>query len=312
MVMPFLGHGHTANTSNQGMKQKLYSDLSAAIQESTQRPFEIRRAISVGGGSINKAFRLEGTQNERFFLKINDARHYPMFNAEKAGLEAIAATNTLRVPRPIAQGISDDQSYLILENLDLQPHGKAAELGFQLAALHRCTNRQFGFSQDNFIGTTAQQNTLSNNWIDFWRVQRLGFQLQLAVDNGYGSQLQSLGMKLLEILPSFFEDYSPQPSLLHGDLWSGNHAFMADGSPAIFDPAVYFGDRERDIAMTELFGGYPASFYDAYWASWPLDAGYGFRRDLYNLYHILNHVNLFGESYVAPARGLMQRLLSLS
>jgi len=137
----------------------------------------------------------------------------------------------------------------------------------------------------------------------------LGFQLQLATEKGYGGQLQSLGEKLLDALPAFFAGYAPQPSLLHGDLWKGNRAFTADGVPTIFDPAIYFGDRECDVAMTELFGGYPASFYAAYHAEWPLDAGYARRRDLYNLYHILNHTNLFGGGYVRQAEQVMQKLL---
>ena len=276
------------------MNTKLPSQILAAIHAATQRPFTLRDAAPVGGGSINEAFRLEGTAGERYFLKLNEARHLPMFAAEAAGLDAIAATNTIRVPQPIAHGIAGRQSYLVLEHLELGSRGDARLLGEQLAALHRCTGQAFGFALDNFIGTTAQPNGWKENWIDFWRTRRLGFQLQLAAQNGYGGHLQSLGEKLLDTLPAFFDGYTPQPSLLHGDLWSGNHAFLADGTPAIFDPACYYGDRECDLAMTELFGGYPATFYAAYRAAWPLDAGYATRRDLYNLYHILNHANLFG------------------
>ena len=134
--------------------------------------------------------------------------------------------------------------------------------------------------------------------------------MRLAGENGYGAQLQRPGERLLDALPAFFAGYLPQPSLLHGDLWGGNHAFLADGAPAIFDPAAYFGDREADLAMTELFGGYPADFYAAYRAAWPLDAGYAARRNLYNLYHILNHANLFGGGYAQQAEEMMQRLLA--
>jgi fructosamine-3-kinase len=232
-----------------------------------------------------------------------------MFVAEAAGLDAIAATSTLRVPQAIAHGIAGEQSYLVLEHLELHARGNARLLGKQLAALHRCSARQFGFSQDNFIGTTAQANTWKIDWIDFWREQRLGFQLQLAAENGYGGQLQSLGDKLLDALPAFFRGYTPPPSLLHGDLWSGNHAFIADGTPTLFDPAAYYGDRECDLAMTELFGGFPPSFYAAYRAEWPLHEGYEIRRDLYNLYHILNHANLFGGGYVRQAEQMIRALL---
>lgn len=292
------------------MNSKLLSHLSAAIHAVTQRPFVLRSATPVGGGSINETFRLEGTNGARYFLKLNDARHHPMFVAEAAGLDAIAATNTLRIPQPITHGIAGEQSYLVLEYLELSSRGDAKLLGEQLAALHRCSAKQFGFQQDNFIGTTPQPNGWKDNWIDFWREQRLGFQLRLAAKNGYDGQLHTLGEKLLDALPSFFDGYTPQPSLLHGDLWNGNHAFTADNSPVIFDPAVYYGDRECDLAMTELFGGYPANFYAAYRATWPPHAGYATRRDLYNLYHILNHANLFGGGYVRQAEQMIQRLLA--
>jgi len=293
----------------------------------------MRSATPVGGGSINETCRLEGTDGSRYFLKLNDVRHLPMFIAEAAGLDAIAATQTIRAPHPIAYGSANAHSFLVLEYLELGSRGNARLLGEQLAALHRCTSLPlpcreragervdtllsptsscFGFAQDNFIGTTPQPNAWTDDWVMFWREQRLGFQLRLAAQNGYGGRLQTLGEKLLNALPAFFESYTPQPALLHGDLWSGNHAFLADGTPVIFDPAPYYGDRECDLAMTELFGGYPADFYAAYRAAWPLDAGYAARKDLYNLYHILNHANLFGGGYASQAEQMMQRLPALA
>jgi protein-ribulosamine 3-kinase len=292
------------------MEAKLLAHLSAAIRNATHRPFALRNSTPVGGGSINEAYRLEGADGSRYFLKLNDAQHLPMFVAEAEGLNAIAATNTLRVPQPVTHGIADKQSYLVLEYLELSSRGDAKLLGEQLAALHRFSAKQFGFAQDNFIGTTPQPNGWSDDWIDFWRERRLGFQLRLAEENGYGGQLQTLGEKLLDALPAFFVGYSPRPSLLHGDLWGGNHGYTANGMPVIFDPAPYYGDRECDLAMTELFGGYPADFYAAYRAAYPLDAGYATRRDLYNLYHILNHANLFGGGYARQAEQMMQLLLS--
>jgi protein-ribulosamine 3-kinase len=292
------------------MNASLLAHLSTAIHGATQHPFALSRSTPVGGGSINESSRLEGTDGTRYFLKLNDAQHLPMFVAETDGLNAIAATNTICVPRPIAHGIADKHSYLVLEHLDLSSRGDAKLLGEQLAALHRREGKSFGFTQDNFIGTTPQPNTWKDNWIDFWREHRLGFQLRLAAQNGYGGQLQSLGEKLLDALFAFFAGYTPQPSLLHGDLWSGNHAFLADGTPTIFDPATYYGDRECDLAMTELFGGYSTDFYAAYRAAYPLDTGYSMRRELYNLYHILNHANLFGGGYARQAEQMMQRLLA--
>jgi len=289
---------------------KLLIHISTALSEATHRPFALSNSTLVGGGNISEAYRLEANDGAHYFLKLNDAQHLAMFVAEAAGLEAIAATNTIRVPRPIAYGEASGQSYLVLEHLELNSRGDAKLLGEQLAALHRCTSFRFGFAQDNFIGTTAQPNSWTDSWIDFWREHRLGFQLHLAAQNGYGGQLQRLGEKLLDSLPSFFESYTPQPSLLHGDLWGGNHAFLADNTPTIFDPATCYGDRECDLAMTELFGGYGANFYSAYRSAWPLDAGYATRRDLYNLYHILNHANLFGGGYARQAEQMMQSQLA--
>jgi protein-ribulosamine 3-kinase len=288
-----------------------WDSVASAIRDVTHRPFTLRNATPVGGGNINEAYRLEGADSSSYFLKLNDIRHLPMFVAEAQGLNAIAATHTLRVPLPITHGSAGRQCYLVLEHLELGSHGDAKLLGEQLAALHRCAGKSFGYTQDNFIGTTPQPNSWTNNWVDFWREHRLNYQLRLAAENGYGDPLQRLGEKLSDVLHAFFAGYTPQPSLLHGDLWGGNHAFLADGTPAIFDPASYYGDRECDLAMTELFGGYPADFYDAYRATYPLDAGYATRRDLYNLYHILNHANLFGGGYARQAEQMMQRLLAM-
>lgn len=284
--------------------------LSAAIASATRQPFRLISHDTSGGGCINQAYRIRGQDGRRFFVKLNTADKLAMFVAEAAGLGEIAATQTIRVPRPVAHGIANAHSFLVLEYLELNLRGDAKLFGEQLAALHRIHSAQFGFAQDNFIGTTPQPNAWMDDWVTFWREQRLGFQLRLAARNGCGGKLQTLGEKLLDALPAFFAGYSPPPSMLHGDLWSGNHAFLADGTPVIFDPAPYNGDRECDLAMTELFGGYPADFYAAYRAAYPLDAGYAARRELYNLYHILNHANLFGGGYARQAEQMMQNLLA--
>ena len=292
------------------MNPQLLQQLSSAIREATRRPCTLHSASPVGGGYINATYQLTDSDGAFYFLKLNQARRHAMLAAEASGLDALAATRTLRVPHPVAHGIAAEHSFLVLEYLDLASQGDARLLGEQLAALHRHSASRFGFAQDNFIGTTPQPNPWTDDWITFWGEQRLGYQLRLAAKNGYGDQLQRPGAKLLEALPALFAGHDPQPSLLHGDLWSGNHGYLADGTPAIFDPAPYYGDRECDIAMTELFGGYPAAFYDAYRASFPLDAGYSIRRELYNLYQILNHANMFGGSYVGQAKGMTQRLLA--
>jgi fructosamine-3-kinase len=265
----------------------------------------------VGGGCINNAEVLEGN-GRRYFVKANDAARLDMFEAEAAGLTEIADTNSVRVPRPVCTGRHGDRSYLVLEHLDLGRGGGKSEqlLGRQLAALHRATQTRFGWHRANTIGSTAQINTEESDWPRFYREHRLRYQLQLAVQNGYRGSLQNQGERLLDCLPAFFTSYSPKPSLLHGDLWGGNHAALADGTPVIFDPAVYYGDREADLAMTELFGGFGSGFYSAYRAAWPLDPGYRVRKDLYNLYHVLNHLNLFGGGYLAQAHGMINGLLA--
>lgn len=282
--------------------------IAASIASATSRPFDFASHVPTSGGYINQTLRIEGKDGRRFFLKLNEIRKYPVLQSEVAGLAAIAETRTLRVPTVIAHGTTDLHSYLVLEYLELQSHGDARKLGEQLALMHRCTSTRFGFEHDNHIGATMQPNAWMDDWITFLRERRLGFQLRLARQNNLG--LQDIGEKLLKALPRFFAGYEPVPSLLHGDLWGGNHAYLPDGTPVIFDPAVYYGDRECDIAMTELFGGFSQGFYAAYRASFPLDAGYAARRDLYNLYHILNHANMFGGSYVNQSTQIMKKLLA--
>lgn len=232
-----------------------------------------------------------------------------MFAAEFDGLQTLRSNNSIKVPEPITHGSCDKQSFLVTEYVPMDSYFSATQFGEQLAIMHHCTTDQYGWHRDNTIGSTAQQNTQQTNWIEFWRKHRLGFQLQLAKNNGHTGSLQTMGAELLEKLPSYFADYTPKASLLHGDLWSGNIS-GCDGQPVIYDPAVYFGDREADIAMTELFGGLPDAFYDAYNANWPLDSGYSVRKQLYNLYHILNHLNLFGSGYYSQSLHLLRSLLA--
>ena len=285
----------------------LPSAIGQAISDATGSPFTPHTQRTVSGGSINQSYLLADDER-RFFVKLNDAKRLPMFEAEAAGLQQILASNTVRAPQPLCHGLGGDQAFLVMEYLDLRGQGDAAALGEQLAAMHRPPQAYFGGSRDNTLGSTPQTNTQTATWIHFWREQRLGYQLRLAAQNGYGGKLQTQGEKLLAGLDQFFTGYQPQASLLHGDLWGGNHAYLADGTPVIFDPAVYYGDRETDLAMTELFGGFAPAFYAAYRAAWPLDAGYAVRKTLYNLYHILNHANLFGGGYATQAQQMMAQL----
>ena len=292
--------------------------MSSAIEEnisqSLGRNFSLESKKGVGGGSINQANRIDGhlDNNEAvcFFIKFNRKDRLPMFEAEAAGLLEMSAANAIKVPGVICSGTDGNQSYLVLEQLNFSAAGtgSAQQLGQQLAGLHKKTAPRFGWQQNNTIGSTRQVNDWSESWIDFWREQRLGFQLELAKQNGASRSLYQKGQLLIDQLDDFFSDYEPVPSLIHGDLWSGNYGFIENHVPVIFDPAVYYGDREADIAMTELFGGFPSEFYSAYNEAWPLDKGYKQRKTLYNLYHILNHFNLFGGGYAMQAESMIDQL----
>ena len=266
-------------------------------------------AQPVSGGDISAAWRLDAGDRS-LFIKTGPISSQDMFTAEAEGLDALAATGTLRVPEVIASGTAGDTAFVALEWLAFGRPSRGTErrLGEQLAALHRSTADRYGWHRDNTIGLTLQHNPWSDDWVEFFREHRLGFQLRLAADNGFRGTVQEQGTRLLKRLPVFFEGYSPAPSLLHGDLWGGNWA-SCDGEPVIFDPAVYYGDRETDLAMTRLFGGFGPDFYAAYEANAPLAKGHRERCHLYQLYHILNHLNLFGSGYLGRAEDLMQRLL---
>lgn len=287
----------------------VFDEIAAAIARATGKPFRPVARESAGGGCINQPFVLaEGAR--RYFIKTNHAALAWMFEAEADGLDELLNSQSLRVPRPICHGTAGATAYLALEYLDLGGHGDSFEMGRQLAAMHRHTAAQFGWKRNNTIGSTPQSNPWTESWPEFFGTHRLGFQLDLAARNGLGAKLQKPGEALLARLVDFFQDYQPVPSLLHGDLWGGNAAFTRSGEPVVFDPAVYYGDREADLAMTELFGGFSADFYAAYREAWPLDAGYSIRKTLYNLYHILNHANLFGGGYANQAESMIRHLLA--
>ena len=291
--------------------QQSWTEIAAQISHSTGAPFTVQTTIPLGGGCINQAYRVEGN-GQRFFVKLNNPECLSMFEAEAAGLQEIRNSRTLRAPAPICWSGNTFVAWLVLEYVEMRggSGSGANELGEGLAAMHHISSGEFGWTCNNTIGATPQINARSSNWIDFWRKHRLGYQLQLAKANGYSGRLQTQGEHLKEELDCFFPDGQPAVSLLHGDLWSGNYNFDETGQPIIFDPAVYYGDRETDIAMTELFGGFPGSFYAAYRSAYPLNAGYATRKTLYNLYHILNHLNLFGRGYLSQAEEMMGKLLA--
>ncbi len=283
--------------------------ISAEISRASGRPFMVRSSRGAGGGCIHRARVLEG-EDAMWFVKLNDPDVLPMFEAESDGLKALAETEAFRVPRPLCSGAIGEQAYLVLEHLDLRPvAGRADAIAFgrALAELHHRHGARYGWCRDNFIGATPQMNTENDTWPRFFATARLLPQVKRAAE--HGRALQEKGTLLAEKLPALFLDYRPQPSLLHGDLWHGNAA-MCGRTPAVFDPAVYCGDRETDLAMTELFGGFPQAFYAAYREAWPLDEGYESRKTLYNLYHVLNHLNLFGSGYLRQAERMIDKLLA--
>jgi protein-ribulosamine 3-kinase len=258
----------------------------------------VSEAVAVPGGCINECFRVRIGASTRF-LKVNASRYADAFAAEADGLIALRRAG-MRAPEPIAHGIAASKAYLLMEYVELKATGNFAALGRALAAMHRKPAERFGWKRDNYIGTTPQANGESESWAQFWREQRLKPQLELARKNGFDFGAEPV----IRVV----EGHAPQPALLHGDLWGGNAAFTASGEPVVFDPAVYYGDREADLAMTELFGGFAADFYAAYNAAYPLDAGYAERKHVYNLYHLLNHLNLFGRSYLGQVETTLRLL----
>ncbi len=285
--------------------------ISEQIELASGQTFKVVSARALSGGDINSAYRLQGN-DKSYFVKLNRADLVTMFEAEFAGLQEMARTQTIRVPVPVVCGQTAEHSFLVLESLEFGCSNKASDrlLGEQLALMHQQQQPYFGWHRDNTIGSTLQLNSQSDDWLAFWRERRLRFQLKLAADKGYSGMLQANGERLCCDMAALFANYLPQPSLLHGDLWAGNAAADKQGCPVVFDPACYYGDREADLAMTELFGGFSRDFYAAYQGVWPLDQGYGIRKTFYNLYHILNHLNLFGGGYLRQAEGMMSMLLA--
>lgn len=282
--------------------------IESLLSDYSGQAFHIEYQVPIGGGCINDARALHGS-GQSYFVKANSRSCLPAFVAEANALQELAATQTVRIPKVVAAFEGDSQAYLILEYIE-PSHAKQADwpkLGRQLAQLHQIEKPFFGWTEDNVIGATPQPNPPTENWLSFFRDHRLRHQLELCARRGYDLQLAE---PLLRELPRLLQDHQPQPSLLHGDLWSGNVSFAPGGAPFLYDPASYYGDREADLAFTEFFGGFPPSFYQAYETELPLASGYAERKILYNLYHCLNHLNLFGGGYAEQAEQMIQKLLS--
>lgn len=291
------------------MKPDIWADITARINSVLDRPEIFVASHPLAGGDTCQAYRLE-TRNSVFFVKLSSSLKEESFAAEAAGLDELAAVGAARCPRPLLHGHIADITFLVLEHIRISRQGNDAVLGSALAQIHRHTAHEYGWDRGNTIGRTPQDNRRTSDWATFWRDRRLLPQLKLAAQSAAPKSLLDLGERLLAEIPALLRGHRPEPSLLHGDLWGSNHGYDDTGRPVLFDPAVYYGDRETDIAMTQLFGGFGADFLDAYHEAWPLPCGHEQRRDLYNLYHVLNHYNLFGASYAGQASRMIDRLLA--
>ena len=286
----------------------MWNDIDAHISQVTGENFQSAQRRSVGGGCINQGYAVSNGK-QTYFVKLNQASQIAMFEAEALGLQQMFDTKTIRVPQPLCTGTAGDSCYIVMEWLQMGG-GKSQssiEMGRKLAAMHQATTQDgFGWDMQNTIGSTPQINTWTEGWGEFYAQHRLGYQFKLGRRRG-GHFTQA--EELLAAIPELLAGHEAQPSLVHGDLWGGNAGCTVEGEPVIFDPATYYGDREVDIAMTELFGGFPRVFYQGYNEVFPLDSGYERRKNLYNLYHIVNHFNLFGGSYESQANSMIRKLL---
>lgn len=296
------------------MDRQFIGSLGQLIGKSVGTPTTITGMDETSGGSISRSF-VARAGHARWFVKLNEASRSDMFAAEADGLTALAACQELRVPRVIALGTIGAHACLVLEYVALAPlrdHAGAARAGRTLASLHRIEAARPGWHRDNYIGSTPQANSEEPSWPLFFARQRLSPQFELAKSHAETVRLVALGERLIGKLPALFAGAGqPTPiSLLHGDLWHGNAALDESGTLTLFDPAIYYGDRETDLAMSELFGGFPEAFHAAYREAWPLADGFAQRKTVYNLYHVLNHFNLFGGAYLQQAERMIAALLA--
>jgi protein-ribulosamine 3-kinase len=285
----------------------MHAEIQQTLDSSGETHTQITSVTPISGGDINRAFQLR-TQSGSYFLKYNDANRFPrMFETEALGLKLLKRPGAPRVPEVLAHGESGKHTWLLLEYITQGGYGKNFwdDFGFSLAQLHKNSQETFGLDHDNYVGSLPQSNKTHQSWPDFFIEERLGRQLEMARKKGLlDSALMRSFENLFKVIPSIFP--SEPPALVHGDLWSGN--FMSDtyGNPCIIDPAVYYGFREMDIAMSKLFGGFSSRFYESYHEAFPLASGWQQRLDICNLYPLLVHVNLFGGGYLGSVRAAMK------
>lgn len=278
------------------------------LQQREQEPIGDYATRPVSGGDINTSYLLT-TKRRNYFIKTLSQPDAPAMHAAEAdGLQALAQVKSLVVPEVLAVDGCGATSFLVLGELTLGAKADWRALGRALADLHQLTWSQYGWPQDNFIGSSRQRNMYHSRWSTFWWQRRLLPQLELTYNNGFGSELKRHVQSLQRASDELLQHHRFEPALVHGDLWGGNVGFVDGSRPTIFDPACYYGDREVDLAMSRLFGGFGEDFYGAYEAAWPLPAGHEQRATLYNLYHLLNHLNLFGGGYLPQCLQSIQQL----
>lgn len=285
------------------MNQALLDHIGHALDQ------QIDHCVGVSGGDISRAYLLEAGK-ERFFAKVNeDPIALDMFIVERKGIEEISDTKTISTPEVMAVDRLGNNAFLVMEYIDNQRPGSihsAKLLGTHLAEMHRVRAKSFGWAWDNFIGTLPQSNQERESWTDFYVNGRLWPQLSLALSQGRIKKTEIPSVeRMIEVCAPFFQDVTP--GLIHGDLWSGNYLISKEGKPYLIDPAVYYGHGEVDIAMSRLFGGFDAAFYDSYHEVLPMTDGYTERMDIYQLYYLLVHLNLFGSSYYGSVMRIMKR-----
>lgn len=263
---------------------------------------KIVSAQRVSGGDINQSARLQ-TEAGVFFMKWNESAPSTMFQTEAKGLKLLASAESgLVVPETILVG--DD--FLLMEHIEEADSGNSYLFGSKLALMHKTSNKQFGLDYSNFIGRLPQSNSLHGDWLEFFVRCRIEPQVKMAIDSGkLDSSFQSIFDRVMNYTYVQFPEEAP--ALVHGDLWNGNYMWTTNGEAAIYDPAVYFGHREMDIAMSRLFGGFDREFYEGYDSIYPLENGWEERIKLCNLYPILVHANLFGGGYIEQAIRLLKQ-----
>lgn len=296
------------------MDDRLRTDIERLIEARTGLPAKIQSRSQAGGGCINDAGRIVLEDGRSYFLKSNPRPLPGMFPRESEGLEKMAEVGAIRVPQPIGAGgeAPGGTPFIVMEYIatGTPKRGFQEEFGRRFAKFHLASKYdRFGFEHDNYLGSTPQPNSWREDWVEFWRDNRLGFQLDLARKNRFSdAAMDRLGERLMERLPDLIGSPDETPCLLHGDLWSGNFLSDERGEPVLIDPAAYYGRREADLAMTMLFGGFSSAFYDAYEEVWPLEEGSRDRLEIYKLYHLLNHLNLFGSGYYSGCLSILRRV----